>query len=483
MSGLANGTGSVPAGPGLPGRGRWAGNPGCPPVVRSFPAEENPFETVVADVTHRCNMACANCYLPNRDIPDMDIGRLEECLAALPKRVNLRLIGAEPTMRRDLPDIISMVRRRGHRAVLLTNGLRLARESYVRTLREAGLRHVYVSMNGADNDDWYETIDNMRCAAKKLRAVGNAVAHGMIVNTGTILVRGVLVFYEPGSGAFYIEGLFPHPDPHKRQWVRGRSGWVQDSWPRAMADKCPSVELPTGMRFNEKQTSLRIDELRRQDPAAPIRNFRGSQLTAPGRTGLAASGGRPTTTKEEVDAFLMAEEGNILRWNKRAWVWVRSWDREEVWRIQHEGTSERFFDVARPEDGSRLAVRFPTRDMVYMVGYPFPFLPTGRRHPAFQLTDELVARPHPRELPFMGEAYADKRFVFHAGGKFSVVDEAGNLVKGPHFDGVWRWTRGTLEMTVRDDPTGFRLTHWRTLAHQLGMKPTVWTPSTPDKID
>ncbi len=296
-------------------------------------------------------------------------------------------------------------------------------------------------------------------------------------------VTRVLVFYEPGSGAFYIEGLFPHPDPHKRQWVRGRSGWVQDSWPRAMADKCPSVELPTGMRFNEKQTSLRIDELRRQDPAAPIRNFRGSQLTAPGRTGLAASGGKPTTTKEEVDAFLMAEEGNILRWNKRAWVWVRSWDREEVWRIQHEGTSERFFDVARPEDGSRLAVRFPTRDMVYMVGYPFPFLPTGRRHPAFQLTDELVARPHPRELPFMGETYADKRFVFHAGGKFSVVDEAGNLVKGPHFDGVWRWTRGTLEMTVRDDPTGFRLTHWRTLAHQLGMKPTVWTPSTPDKID
>ncbi len=161
------------------------------PVVRSFAPGENPFETVVADVTHRCNMACANCYLPNRDVPDMNVGRLEDCLAALPKRVNLRLIGAEPTMRRDLPEIVSMVRRLGHRPVLLTNGLRLAREGYLRQLRDAGLRHVYVSMNGADNDDWYETIDNMRCAAKKLRAVENAVAHGMIVNTGTILVRGV----------------------------------------------------------------------------------------------------------------------------------------------------------------------------------------------------------------------------------------------------------------------------------------------------
>ncbi len=165
--------------------------PGHPPAVRSFAPEENPFETLAADVTHRCNMACANCYLPNRDVPDMDVGRLEKCLAALPGRVNLRLIGAEPTMRRDLPDIISMARRLGHRPVVLTNGLRLARESYARTLRDAGLRHVYISMNGADNDDWYEAIDNMRCAAKKLRAVENAVSRGMIVNTGTILVRGV----------------------------------------------------------------------------------------------------------------------------------------------------------------------------------------------------------------------------------------------------------------------------------------------------
>lgn len=160
-------------------------------TVCSFPPERNPFETLAADVTHRCNMACANCYLPNRDIPDMEIGRLEACLAALPRRINLRLIGAEPTMRRDLPEIVSMVRRLGHRPVLLTNGLRLARESYTRTLRDAGLRHVYISMNGADNDDWYEVIDNLRCAAKKLQAVENAIGYGMIINTGTILVRGV----------------------------------------------------------------------------------------------------------------------------------------------------------------------------------------------------------------------------------------------------------------------------------------------------
>ena len=35
--------------------------------------EDCNFTDVTADVTHKCNMACTNCYIPNRDIPDMDI--------------------------------------------------------------------------------------------------------------------------------------------------------------------------------------------------------------------------------------------------------------------------------------------------------------------------------------------------------------------------------------------------------------------------
>ena len=158
---------------------------------RILEPHQNTFETVLVDVTHRCNMACANCYLPNRHVPDMDIKRLADCLAAFPKRTNIRIAGAEPTMRRDLPEIVDLVRRSGHRAVLLTNGLRLARPSYVSELFDAGLRHVYISVNGADNNSWYRTIDNMSCAAKKIEAVENVVASRMILNTGTILVRNV----------------------------------------------------------------------------------------------------------------------------------------------------------------------------------------------------------------------------------------------------------------------------------------------------
>ena len=256
-------------------------------------------------------------------------------------------------------------------------------------------------------------------------------------------------------------------------------GHIQDTWPRALADACPSLNIPAHIQINEKQTSLRMDELRRQDPDAPIRNFPGSHLTSPGRTGLGASGGRPTTTKAEVEAFLEAQHGNVLINVKGIGLtYVRAGDREELWRIASGSMADGYWDVVRTTDeaGEWLEVREGAKvRRRYPIGYPFPYLPTGHRHPAFQITDAFLADPRPRELAFMGEAYADKRFVFHSEGRFSVVDEAGNLVDGPHFDGVWRWTRGRLEMTVRDDPAGTRSVGWRELAGDVDTPPKMWS--------
>ena len=153
--------------------------------------EDNSFIEVVADVTHRCNMSCKNCYIPNRDIPDMDIDKLIECVSKFPKRTMIRIIGAEPTMRNDLPEIITRVKDAGHKVCLLTNGLRLAKPRYCKQLKDAGLRHVYISMNGVDKDDWYEEIDELRCSAKKTAALQNAKNMNWVIDIGCILVKGL----------------------------------------------------------------------------------------------------------------------------------------------------------------------------------------------------------------------------------------------------------------------------------------------------
>ena len=153
--------------------------------------EKNTFSNIVVDLTHKCQMNCANCYIPNRDIPDLDKEKLFEFLAKLPERSYIRLIGAEPTMRDDLPEIISTVRKLGHRPSLTTNGLKLAHKPYVQTLKDAGLRMLLHSMNGADDDEVYKILDEGKWATAKVKALKNMFDLRMPLNTGTIIAKGV----------------------------------------------------------------------------------------------------------------------------------------------------------------------------------------------------------------------------------------------------------------------------------------------------
>ena len=161
------------------------------PVDRTFEPEVCPYETVIVDVTHRCNMTCANCYVPNRSIPDLDARWLSSVLARLPAGRFVRLVGGEPTLRSDLPELIRDIRANGHHPVLVSNGLKLADRAYVRSLKDAGLQIGYLSMNGGFDDDLYDSIDEMRCADRKRHAFENLRAERIYASVGMILVRGV----------------------------------------------------------------------------------------------------------------------------------------------------------------------------------------------------------------------------------------------------------------------------------------------------
>lgn len=153
--------------------------------------ENNTFSNIVVDLTHKCNMECANCYIPNRNIPDLDKEKLFDFLERLPSRTYIRLIGAEPTMREDLFEIIEKVKKIGHRPSLTTNGLKLAQESYVLKLKDSGLRLLLLSMNGADEDEIYKKLDNGKWATVKTRALENIFKYRLPINTGTIIAKGI----------------------------------------------------------------------------------------------------------------------------------------------------------------------------------------------------------------------------------------------------------------------------------------------------
>ena len=287
-----------------------------------------------------------------------------------------------------------------------------------------------------------------------------------------------LIFYEPQAGALSVEGLAVHVDPQKRMRRKDGSGWIQDSWPRVLADACPGIELPAGMEINEKQTSRNLDELRRQDRDAVLRNFPGSQHTGPGRTGLAASGGKPTTTREEVEAFMKAHEGNILLSSLgNGYVFTEGWtEATEIWPIGYDGGIYGFGKVTRKTDASGqewTISEIPGVGTVhYPIGYPLPLLSTGHRHAAWQITDWLIESGRVLEVPELGEGWKGVRF--HAGNRAEAFPAAG----GAPETGGWRWTKGQLQVWLGDGSSA--LEHWQDLSKRLNMGVKIWTPLTPN---
>jgi len=156
-----------------------------------YEPENNPFKYIYCDIVHRCNMECANCYLPNRDLPDIPKILLIDFFKKFKKPTEYRFIGGEPTLHKDLPELIEVATSLGHRTTIATNGLRTSSLNYLTKLKNAGLKTVYLSMTGWDNDEVYKLTDNMKCARKKMNTLFNALKLRLRISVGTIIIKGM----------------------------------------------------------------------------------------------------------------------------------------------------------------------------------------------------------------------------------------------------------------------------------------------------
>jgi len=114
---------------------------------------EIPQKDYIVRLTERCNMMCPICLARSneRSQPDYSLDKLRAFLKRK-KNYKLDLMGAEPTMRDDLFEIIEMVSASGNIGALHTNGLKLADREYVERLKEAGLNEVHLQFDGFDEE-------------------------------------------------------------------------------------------------------------------------------------------------------------------------------------------------------------------------------------------------------------------------------------------------------------------------------------------
>ena len=127
---------------------------------------------VMAEIalTDRCNNRCKFCFWGVGQIRKARDELSTEQVKTLIRKVRLQarvaslhFTGGEPTLREDLPELISYARSLGLRAILLTNGRLFSSLEYAKRIVEAGINGIQISLE-ADNANLHDKIVGVKGA-------------------------------------------------------------------------------------------------------------------------------------------------------------------------------------------------------------------------------------------------------------------------------------------------------------------------------
>jgi MoaA/NifB/PqqE/SkfB family radical SAM enzyme len=113
------------------------------------------------NVTNRCNFRCTHCAFDSGLIvmPELSLSELEKILRETKELGGnkIDITGGEPTLRKDIFDIVKLAKSMNYKIELVTNGSNLDKESLIK-LRELGLDSTAISLDGSN----YETYARIR---------------------------------------------------------------------------------------------------------------------------------------------------------------------------------------------------------------------------------------------------------------------------------------------------------------------------------
>jgi GTP 3',8-cyclase len=219
------------------------------PVFAPGPVTDSrgrPLHDLRISVTDRCNFRCVYC-MP-RDVfdadyhflPHADLLTFEEITRVAKLFVRrgvskIRLTGGEPLLRRNIERLIGMLAETGvSDLTLTTNGALLAKKA--RSLREAGLTRVTVSLDSLDDATFRAMNDADFPVAKVLEGIDAAVAAGLApIKINMVVKRGM------NDGGIVAMARRFRGTPHIVRFIEFMDVGATNGW--RMDDVVPAAEI------------------------------------------------------------------------------------------------------------------------------------------------------------------------------------------------------------------------------------------------
>lgn len=303
-----SGPGSAPP---QPGGLRYAAGK---PELFSIDLDERPF-TVAWELTRACALACVHCRAEaqprphTEELTTLEAFDLVDQLADLAPPV-LVLTGGDPLMRRDLLPIVERAVGRGLRVAVSPTTTALATLDRLRSLRDAGVQMVHISIDGADarTHDGFRgvrgTFDRAMTTLVRLRELGMPVQVGTTITRHDIHQMGAMADLMAQSGVRVWNVFYLVPTGRGRADAMVSVEEAEESW-RWLADlsrRAPfAVRTTAAPQF--RRTVLRKA---RESAGAPVR------LTGAGYQLREAPNGVETRGVNDGKGFMFIDHrGNI----------------------------------------------------------------------------------------------------------------------------------------------------------------------------
>lgn len=165
--------------------------------LNKLPPREKRIKDAWLTVNRACNMNCSWCYANNID--SFNGKELSFCkgLEAVDLLLDLgiehiTILGGEPTLYRNLADLISYMSRKNLDVTLVTNGIKLSDFSYCEELKSSGVNFVSISIKGGSEEDYGKLTDVIQAYDKVMKAIHNMKKLGINFLVSFVLDENVI---------------------------------------------------------------------------------------------------------------------------------------------------------------------------------------------------------------------------------------------------------------------------------------------------
>jgi uncharacterized radical SAM superfamily Fe-S cluster-containing enzyme len=172
----------------------------CPYDCGICPQHKSHTALAIIDITNRCNLTCPVCFANAAAAGYVYEPTKKEIIEMLKNLRNndpvpppaLQFSGGEPTIRKDLPELVRKAKELGfHHVEVNTNGLRLAQSvDFCRSLLDAGVSTIYLQFDGL-TPDVYKFTRGVDLLDIKMKAIENCREAGLSIVLVVTLVKGV----------------------------------------------------------------------------------------------------------------------------------------------------------------------------------------------------------------------------------------------------------------------------------------------------